>query len=504
MIDGVAPLTQRQIWIVFGGVMAGMFLSALDSNILSTALPTIVNEFEGGKQFAWVGTAYMLTSTAATPLFGKLSDQYGRRLLFQIAIIVFVVGSVACAAAQSMNQLIAARGLQGIGGGGLFALAFAIIGDVIPPRERGRYVGFMTSVFTMSSIVGPLLGGVIVDNTSWRWIFLINVPLGIGALLITSSALRLPWVKQPHKVDYIGATLLVGGVCSLILAMAWAGDVYGWTAPTTLGLLSASAVLTAVFIWWETKAPEPIVPLRLFTIPTIRAIVPIMAIGGAVLFGATAFVPLFLQAVTGLKATWAGLLMSPFAIGVAVGAIITGRRTATTGRYKAWPIVGLLLTTAGMLVMSTLHGTPGYVPVAMVGMALAGLGLGSLMPVGTMAAQNAVEWQDLGVASSTVLFFRQLGGVVGIALFGAILNSQISDELDPSLVRQPLEIRALPTAQRDAALEILTNGITTIFKVAAPLAALGVLLALRLPELPLRTTSALQRSTESVPSGHST
>jgi EmrB/QacA subfamily drug resistance transporter len=489
MADGA--LTPRQIRVVFAGVIAGLALSALDSNILNTALPTIVNEFEGGKQFAWVGTMYLLTSTAVTPLFGKLSDQFGRRMLFQTAIVVFVVGSVLCAMTQNMTQLIAARGIQGVGGGGLFAMSFAIIGDVVPPRDRGRYVGFITTVFTVSSIVGPLFGGIVVDHTSWRWIFLINVPVGIVALVITSSALRLPFVKAPHAIDYLGAGLLVGAVCALVLAMAWAGETYGWTSSTTLGFLLSAALLTVAFVLWERRAAEPIVPLRLFDVRTMRHIVPMMFLAGAVMFGATAFVPLFLQAVTGVRPTLAGLLMSPFAIGIAVGAIVTGRRTSITGRYKAWPILGLSLAAGGMLVLSLLQPDTTYVPVAMVGLALAGVGIGALVPVGTMAAQNAVEMKDLGTASSTVLFFRQLGGVIGLALFGAVLNAQVAGKIDSELVRRPLSIRALPDAQRDAALDVLTNGLTTVFLVAVPILLLALPFALRLPELPLRTTSAL-------------
>jgi len=489
MAVGSESLTPRQVHIIFAGVLAGLCLSAVDSNILNTALPTIVNEFHGGKQFAWVGTMYLLTSTAATPLFGKLSDQYGRRLLFQSAIVIFVLGSVACAFAQDMTQLIAARGLQGIGGGGLFAMSFAIIGDVIPPRDRGRYIGFITSLFTISAVVGPLLGGVIVDHTSWRWIFLVNVPIGIVALLVTSSALRVPFVRHSHKIDFAGSAMLVVAVSALVLAMAWTGESYGWTSAVTIGLLAIAFVLAFVFVKWEQHAAEPIVPMHLFEVKTIRMIVPIMFLAGTVMYGASAFVPLFLQAVTGVKPTAAGLLMSPFAIGIAVGATVTGRRTATTGHYKAWPILGLSLAAVGMLVLSQLEASTSYVPVAMVGMGIAGIGIGAVSPIGTMAAQNAVEFKDLGTTSSAVLFFRQLGGVIGLALFGAILNSQVKGKIDESHVQQPLTIRALPPAQREAALDVLTHGLTTVFWVAVPLILLALPFAFALPELPLRTTT---------------
>jgi EmrB/QacA subfamily drug resistance transporter len=388
-----------------------------------------------------------------------------------------------------MTQLIAARGLQGIGGGGLFAMSFAIIGDIIPPRDRGRYIGFITSLFTISAVVGPLLGGVIVDHTSWRWIFLVNVPIGIVALVITSNALRLPWIKQSHKIDFAGSVMLVVAVSALVLAMAWAGETYGWTSLTTIGLLAVAVLLAIVFVKWEQRAAEPIVPMHLFDVKTVRMIVPIMFLIGTVMYGASAFVPLFLQAVTGVKPTAAGLLMSPFAIGIAAGATVTGRRTAKTGRYKAWPILGLSLAAVGMLVLSQLEASTGYVPVAMVGMAIAGVGIGAVSPVGTMAAQNAVEFKDLGTTSSTVLFFRQLGGVMGLALFGAILNSQVAGKIDETHVQQPLTIRALPPAQRDAALDVLTHGLTTVFWVAVPLMILALPFAFALPELPLQTTT---------------
>nr|MCU0261621.1 MFS transporter [Ilumatobacteraceae bacterium] len=409
-------LTQRQVYTVFGGIVAGLFLSALDTNIIGVALPTIVGDLGGLNQIAWVGTAYLLTSTAATPLFGKLSDLYGRRQMFQVAIVTFVIGSLLCGISQTMTQLVLSRGLQGIGGGGLFAMAFTIIGDVVPPRERGRYVGFITSVFALSSVAGPLIGGFIVDHFSWRWIFTINVPLGIIAMVVTTSALRLPFVRQQRSVDYVGATLLVGSVTTLILMATWAGEGrYAWGSPVTIGLGAASVLLAVLFVLWELRNDEPIVPMRLFRNPIVAVIIPMMVCMGTIMFGATAFLPLYLQAVDGVSATASGLLLLPLMIGVTISSITSGRITANTGRYKAWPIAGSTLAALGVFMLAFLGGDTSrlYISTAML---CIGLGFGMVMPTSTLAVQNSVDWRDLGVATSLVTFFRSLGGAVGLAV----------------------------------------------------------------------------------------
>jgi EmrB/QacA subfamily drug resistance transporter len=491
--DGAAPLTKRQLYVMFAGVMTGMALAALDGTIVNTALTTIVGELGGVTAYAWVGTAYLLTSTAATPLFGKLSDLYGRRLLFEIAIGTFVVGSLLCGVAQDMTQLVVARGVQGVGGGGLFALTFTIIGDAVSPRERGRYVGFITSVFTVCSVIGPLLGGFFVDHLTWRWIFLVNVPLGAVAMAVSHRALRLPFVRQQRAIDYVGAALVVGAVTALVLALSWTSDEFGWTSGATLGLGILTVVLTTAFVWWEGRTPEPIIPLRLLHIDVVRTVVPLVAIATGVMFGANAFLPLFLQGVTGVSPTQSGLLLIPFAVGVAGSATLIGRRTTATGRYKIWPIVGTASASVGLCCFLLLDDSALGIAAALVGMVFLGVGLGGIMPTGTLAVQNAIEWQDLGAGTSLVTFMRSLGGAVGLAAYGAVFNANLDSNVPNELVRAPREIRNLPPAQRDQALDVLANAIVSTFRWALPVMLGAFVLSFFVPERPLRGTSAMQR-----------
>ncbi len=487
-------LSQRQILVVLSGALTGLALSALDTTIVNTAMATIVGELGGLQSYTWIGTSYLLTTTAATPLFGKLSDVYGRRLLFQVAIAVFMVGSLACGLAQDMTQLVLARALQGVGGGGLFALAFTILGDVVSPRERGRYVGYFTSVFTAASVVGPLLGGFFVDVLHWRWIFLVNLPIGVVAMVVTSKVLRLPWSRQNRTIDVVGALLLIISTSCLLLAVSWSGSSRGWTSTTTLGLLVAAAAVALVFLWWEQRVDDPIVPLRLFRIDVIRVIAPVMLIAGALLYNVNAFLPLFLQSVTGVSPTTSGLLLIPLAVSLAISGTLIGRRVSTTGHYKHWPVQGFAAMGIGFGVLSLLQGSLAWVVVSMGAMALLGFGIGAVMPTSTVAAQNAVEWTDLGAASSLILFLRSLGGAIGLATWGAILNARLAGGVSPELLQRPREIRNLPEPQQTDTLNAMTDAITATFRFTLPLALVGFLLLLALPERPLRTTSALTRS----------
>jgi EmrB/QacA subfamily drug resistance transporter len=490
----VEALSQRQILVVLSGALTGLTLSALDTTIVNTAMATIVGELGGLRSYTWIGTSYLLTTTAATPLFGKLSDVYGRRALFQVAIAVFMVGSLACGLAQDMTQLVLARALQGVGGGGLFALAFTILGDVVSPRERGRYVGYFTSVFTVASVVGPLLGGFFVDVLHWRWIFLVNLPIGAVAMVVTSRVLRLPWSRQNRSIDVIGALLLVISTSALLLAVSWSGSEHGWTSGTTLGLLAVAGVVAAVFLWWEQRVDDPIVPLRLFRIDVIRVIAPVMFIAGALLYNVSAFLPLFLQSVTGVSPTTSGLLLIPLAIALAISGTLIGRRIATTGRYKHWPVAGFAAMGVGFGVLSLLQGSATWVVVSMGAMVLLGFGIGAVMPTSTVAAQNAVEWTDLGAASSLILFLRSLGGAIGLAVWGAILNARLAGKVAPELLQRPRDIRNLPEPLQTDTLNAMTDAITATFGFTVPLAVVGFVLLLALPERPLRTTSALSRS----------
>jgi EmrB/QacA subfamily drug resistance transporter len=499
--DGQTRFSHRQILLIYSGLMLGILLAALDQTIVATALPTIVGELGGIDHLSWVVTAYLLSSTASVPLYGKVSDLYGRRVVFQFAIVTFLVGSALAGAAQNMAWLVVARGIQGIGGGGLMAMAMTIIGDVVSPRERGRYQGYIGSVFAFASIVGPLVGGFFVDNLTWRWIFYINLPLGAVALVVTMAVLRLPFRRQPHRIDLLGAALLVASVVSLLLVAVWGGSTYPWGSPAILGLGAAGVVLAALFLVQEGRAEEPIIPLRLFRIRTVALSAGIMFLVGATLFGAVVFLPLYLQAVLGASATDSGLLLLPLMMGVVTTSIASGRIISRTGRYRWWPVVGMATCTAGMYLLSGLE--PGSSDVyASVSMAVLGLGIGMVMQVLVLATQNAVEQRDLGAATSAANFFRSIGGTFGTAILGAVFSVRLAStlaallpagmdsRLDPSsLARAPEQIARLDPAVREAVVGGIARAVDTVFVVSIPIAALGFFLALWLREIPLRDTA---------------
>ena len=497
-------LTHREILIVFAGLLSGMFLAALDQTIVSTALPTIVGELGGLSKLSWVVTAYMLTSTVATPLYGKLSDLYGRKLLFQAAIVIFVVGSLLAGMAQDMLQLVGARGIQGIGAGGLMAMAFAVIGEVVPPRERGRYTGYMGSVFAVSSVGGPLLGGFFVDSLSWRWVFFINVPIGIAAFFVTSSVLKLPVHAVRARVDYEGAALLVAGVSSLLLLLVWGGNEYEWSSPTIIGLGVASVVLLVGFVLWERRVAEPLLPLRLFRDPIFSVVSVLSVLVGAAMFGGMIFLPVFLQVVTGASATNSGLLLLPLMAGLMSMSILSGKVISRTGRYKAWPVCGMAVAAFGMYLLSRMDTSTGRVE-SSVAMVVLGAGIGMVMQVLVLAVQNAAEYRDLGVATSAVNFFRSMGGSLGVAVFGAVLAARTSSELASRLpasarrsfgaggvdaiANSPERIRALPADVQEAVVGALAAAIHSVFVWAIPLLVVGFFLSWFLREIPLKDTA---------------
>lgn len=499
--------THRQIQMVLVGLMAGSFLAALDQTIIATALPRIVGDFGGVDQIAWIASIYLLTSTAAMPIIGKLSDLYGRRLLFQISIVVFMVGSVIAALSQTMGQLVGARAVQGFGAGGLLVLNFGVLADIVAPRERGKYQGYVASVWAVASVLGPLVGGFFVDNLTWRWIFWINLPVGLVALGVTSVFLRLPTRERKRvPIDYLGAALLVAVIVSLLLVMEWGGDRYSWTSPEILGMLVAGLVMLGLFIVCERRAVDPIIPPHLFKIPTFRISSTAATVFGMLMFGSILFVPVYFQIVRGDNATNAGLLLMPQMAGILISTISAGRLTTRFGRYKVFPIVGLSLLVVAFFVLSRLEAdTP--VGVAVVCMFFVGMGIGMTTPALMLSVQNAVRTSDIGAATSAMTTVRSMGASLGAAVFGAVLTSQLDSELaqnlgpvarriDPALLRgSPDQIAALPPRVQAGVVESFSDALSVVFLAAVPIALVALVLALFLPEIPLRTRDEMLEPT---------
>ncbi len=493
-------LSHSQILGVMVGIMSGMFLAALDQSIVGVALPRITSDLGGLEHLAWVVTAYLLASTATTPLWGKISDLYGRKKIFQAAIVIFLIGSVLCGLAQNMPQLIAFRAIQGIGGGGLRAIALAIIGDVIPPRERGRYQGYFGAVFGVSSVAGPLLGGWLTDAIDWRWIFYINVPIGIAALVLTSISLKMPLPRRQHTIDYLGAGIVVAGVSSLLLYLNRAGEHWGWGDTRALALLGAAIVLTVVFVLVENRATEPILPMRLCKNAIFSVGNAYGFIVGLAMFGGIIFLPIYFQGVMGMSPTESGLAMIPMIAGLLLMSIVSGNLITRTGRYKIFPIAGAAVIVVGLLLLSQLKIDTPYWLVAIYAFVF-GLGLGMTMQTVMVAVQNAISIRDMGVATSSLTFTRSLGGAIGTALFGAILNSRLETHLtdmmtaegiDPSQV-DPAATSNIETMQhlvepiRTLVLTAYTDSLTDLFLFAIPFVVVAFVIALFLREVPLRT-----------------
>jgi EmrB/QacA subfamily drug resistance transporter len=503
--DAAAPgpsyLSHRQIIVVLVGVMAGMLLFALDQGIVGTALPRIVSELGGLDRLSWVVTAYLLTSTASTPLWGKVSDLYGRRLIFQVAIVIFLLGSALSGLSQNMGQLIGFRALQGAGGGGLFAIALSIIGDVIPPRERGRYQGYFGAVFGVSSVAGPLLGGWLTDGPGWRWIFYINLPVGLAALVVTSMVLKMPVVRRPHRIDYLGAATIVGAVTCLLLYLDWRGNQYGWTEAGALVLLGAAALLAAAFILTERRAVEPIIPMRLFRNPVFSVGNSFAFLVGIAMFGTIIFLPVYFQTVMGMSPTQSGLALLPAIVGIFSTSITSGQLITRTGRYKLYPVAGAVIMTVALLALSRLGVDTPFWQVALYTY-LFGAGLGFTMQTIVTAVQNSVDHRDMGAATSSTTFFRQMGGSVGAAVFGAVLSSRLAHHLSEQLARAGIQpgpsgprveanniqaIQQLTGPVKDVVLGAFTSALDDVFLVGVPFMLVAIVVALLLKEEPLRT-----------------
>ena len=494
-------LSHREVLIVFGAVLTGMFLAALDQTIVSTALPTIVGELGGLEQLSWVITAYLLTSTASMPLYGKLSDLYGRKLLFQAAISIFVIGSLLSGLAQDMDQLIIFRGVQGIGAGGIMTMAQAIIGDIVSPRERGRYTGYMGGVFALASVLGPLLGGLFTDHLSWRWVFYINIPLGAAALVVTAIVLHIPFTRRPHQIDYVGSALMVGGISALLLVTTWGGNEYGWLSPTIIGLAIAGALSLLFFVFQELRAPEPLLPMRLFRNPVFTIGNLVGFVVGMAMFGALAFLPVYLQVVKGASATESGLRLIPMMLGLIAASVTSGRLISSTGRYRMYPIAGTALIAVGLYLLSRLTVDSSTVEVS-VYMLVLGIGVGLVMQVLVLAIQNSTDYADLGVATAGANLFRSLGSAFGVAIFGSILNNRLDYHLErlvpreslngistAALTSSPAVIARLPDAVRAGVLEAFALSLHSVFLWAIPVAIVGFIASWFLPERVLRSSS---------------
>jgi EmrB/QacA subfamily drug resistance transporter len=456
----------------FAALVAAMLPAVLDQTILATALPTIAADLGRLSDVSWLVTAYVVSATATTPLWGKLGDRHGRKRLLEIALVWFVGTSALCGLAQDMTQLIVVRALQGIAAGGLMTLAMAAVGDLVSPRERGRYQGYIAATFAVATVLGPLVGGLLVDHASWRWVFYVNLPVGVLALAGLSTRLPAPDIEVPRQpLDVLGATLLAGATSALMLTCVWGGDRYAWDSAPILALIALTLLLSGGLLVRERRAADPIVPFRLLRTRSVAVASAALFLGTAALFAVTVFVPLFLQTTTGASPTQAGLLLIPMMIGVTLSTTLSGRSIARSGRYKRFPIAGLALMTAALVLLAAFAGHPSRTATG-IGLAVFGLGFGMVTQVLIVAVQNSVDRRELGIATAATGFFRALGGAVGAAVLGAVFAAR---------------------AGAGASGSDIADAVQTVFLVAAPLAAIALIVVLRLPELPLQTGAGMSQ-----------
>jgi EmrB/QacA subfamily drug resistance transporter len=495
-----AMLGHRQILIAFSGLVLAMLLAALDSTIVSTALPTIVSELGGLEHLAWVVTAYLLAQTIVTPIYGKLGDLYGRKIVLQSAIVLFLIGSALCGLSHTMTQLIAFRAIQGLGGGGLVVTTQAVVGDIVPPRDRGRYQGIFGAVFGLSSIAGPLLGGYFTTHLSWRWIFYVNLPVGIAALVVLAATLPSLGRRAVRAIDYAGAGLLAVVLSSITLLSDLGGTTYPWSSPLSLGLIAISLLSLALFIVVELRAPEPVLPPHLFRQQTFVITSTVGLIVGFALFGSVTYFPLYLQIVKGVSPTGSGMEMVPMMGGMLVTSIASGQLISRTGRYRIFPLLGTAVMTFGLFLLSRLTAETSNA-IASLLMLVLGVGLGMVMQVLVIAVQNDVDYRDLGVATSGATLFRLIGGSLGTAILGALFAGRLSVNLARLLppsnaagaATRNMSAQAmqhLPPGARAAYAQAFTASLDIVFLVATVVCAVGFVLAWFLPERPLRATVA--------------
>nr|CTQ97297.1 Multidrug resistance protein B [Kibdelosporangium sp. MJ126-NF4] len=478
---------------MFAGLALAMFLASLDQTIIATTLPSISGDLGSLAQLSWIVTVYHLASAATTPLWGRSSDLYGRKRLFVAAIVVFLASSALCGLAQDIGQLIAFRACQGLGAGGMMTLAMAVLADVVAPRERGRYQGYLQLVFTLASVLGPFLGGLLVDITSWRWVFYVNLPIGAVALLVVITKLKLPQTRSKRSVDVPGAVLLTGGVVCLLMVTEWGGKRAAWDSAEILSLIGGAVVLLGIFAFWERRAAEPILPPRLFRNPVFVVVALTLFLSTCMMFAVLMFTPLFLQIVVGAKATSTGLLLLPMTIGITLSTTVSGKLIAKTGRYKHFPVIGLMIATVVGFLLSRITQETSQLTVTVYAL-LFGVGFGMVAQVLVTAVQNGAERQDIGIATASANFFRSLGASIGSAVLGSVFASGLDSRLGSGaggvsaqeIQAAPQDIQRLPEAARAAISSGVTESVTTVFLIAAIVAAAAVVTVLFLKETPLR------------------